>query len=262
MEDKYDQIDKYLTGQLDQEKERIFEAAMAKDNQLAQEVDILRTLSDSFEEEDVLMLEEKITAIQSEGMEGRETKFKSKTKTIFWVIIGLAATISMIIFFYVLSQPTGKIEFHDPQDLYAYTISKEWTVFPDEIFPANSNRDGAEMTKLLSLQEQINKAYKSEDYEQFVLLLENWQSKGDNRDDKYNFYRGIAELKLGNYMNSKESFLLVDDEYYYEDAQWNLAMVHLLSGDLKAATKILKDISSDSQKIEAEELVDLIKQLQ
>lgn len=262
MEEKYDQIDKYLKSQLDQEEERIFEAAMSKDNQLAQEVDILKTLADSFEEKDVLMLEEKITAIQRKGREGLEIKPRSKNKTIFRIIIGLAAAIAIIIFFYIFFQPTAKKEFQSPQDLYAYTISKGWTVFPDEIFPVNLNRDDKGMTKPPSLEEEINRAYESENYEQFVLLLENWQSKGDNRLNKYNFYRGIAELKLGNYTKSKEAFQLVDDENYYQDAQWNLTMAHLLSGDLKSATTTLKNISSDSEKIEAEELLNLIEQLQ
>ncbi|MEZ5039760.1 MAG: hypothetical protein R2828_07710 [Saprospiraceae bacterium] len=258
MEDKFDQIDKYIQNQLSQEERQAFEAALAEDPALAEEVRILTDFDTALGADDVLLLEGKIARIkQSKRQETPKPKAQNPWRT----RLGVAAAILALIAMYFLMRPSGTTVPNSPAAIYAYTETQGWSAYPDEVFPEATDR-GNNPGEPIGLEETINQTYRKGEYENTLLKLAEWQTQGPGRSNKYHYYCGIMQMQLAQYEAAKASFSAVEIGNYHDNARWNLAMAHLLSGDLESARQVLAQLLEENKKASsAKEVMQMIDQL-
>jgi len=221
-ENRRNQIDRYVNGEMNTEEITVFEQRMRENGALAEEVHLHR---------DVLVgMNQYFNLDLKRILQEEEAKLKKKPVN-FYKWAGIAASIVLVIAVSYLVFFTGST---DSKQLYA----QYYKPYPNILTPAqrseNSTTDPG-----LSL-------YEAGNYAEALKHLEQRISQGDH-DPYLAFYAVIAALNADEETKAKtyfEKVINLQDEIFANPAQWYLGLTYLKSGQKKEATQVFEEIKT------------------
>ncbi len=218
----FETIERYLADSLSKDEVTQFEARMANDPELQQEVAMHKALHQTLSDQDTLDFKEKLGRIRKE-MKSEEPKVK---KLIFSSPLRIAAAIIVLLGVGVLfwnPAPNDKI-----QDLYA----EHYTPFPiEDITRGNTN------TTL----QKIMKNYRNGQYDSVVAVLE----KNTNMVElqELQIYLGNSYLNTDQIQKAIAQFESISKQSgYYEASRWYLSLAYLKEKDTPKVKEVLEKI--------------------
>lgn len=235
----YEQIEKYLNGELEGEELLAFENDLRNDAELAKEVKLYRSIETEMKS---------AAAEQQEEAELRkslnnlgDTHFKKKAKLVgmkrtWWYVSAAAA--SVLIF--LLVKPLFNKSF-DKDKLYAGYM-KEVEGLPES--QRGNNPD--------SLYTEAAQLYNHKDYKQALPLLEKLIEQ-NKEDIQVKLAAGICYMQVENYSPAVSLFdsIAAGTSVYKNQALWMKALVLLKQNKLAECYDQLKLIPADADKYEA-----------
>lgn len=257
-------IDDYLNNKLSQSERKKFESELESNPELADELRIQETLlqiigergiatatssfsKEAIDEVAVFLSGDEMTQIRKDIKEINDqyNGKTSKTRTLFYQIIGIAASIL------ILLSLGFSLLLNKNNDLYSQ--------YKDKYQPI-SMIERSEAESALSI---VEKSFNNQQYNQVVIIT---SASGDLKF-KYPvmlLYQGIAYRELGDYTNALESFsefgLLsdLDTNLMY----WHQGLVHLKTGDLEKARESFRKIDQNGSfkgAADVKEILDSLK---
>lgn len=226
MEDPFDHIEAYLSGNLSAADHARFEALMAEDQNLrdkvAQQKQLLHGIEMGFNRElkDLLVEEES-------RLPARKTKENSRIRSLF-PVVGMAAAVAIFIVAFFIFRNNAA----DTSELYA----RYYQPYPNLEQPVTRSAESGANPYAL-----YERAAYAEALAQFSAL------KSDRPDDPaILFYSAICQLELGSTDDAVTLFkelLGLEDNKYTRPAKWYLAMAHLKSDQASNAISVLNELT-------------------
>jgi tetratricopeptide (TPR) repeat protein len=221
-ENRRNQIDRYVNGEMDTEEITVFELRMRENGALAEEVHLHR---------DVLVgMNQYFNLDLKRILQEEEAKLKKKPVN-FYKWAGIAASIVLVIAISYLVFFTGQT---DSKQLYA----QYYKPYPNIVTPAQRS-ESSTTDPGLSL-------YEAGNYTEALKHLEQQISQG-SQAPYLAFYAGIAALNTDEETKAKNYFEKVinrQDETFANPAQWYLGLTYLKSGEKKEAALLFEEIKT------------------
>jgi TolA-binding protein len=239
----YEHIEQYLEGTLnDQEKTR-FEAQIAADENLSEEVALHRDLAFALSDDEVIALEQlliKIRAGESKQINIRPLWSRKPYLSIAAAILFICV---LAFLFWPKPQPADYVAYFDTYPLYLSTRSAD--NHPEQ--PLNA----------------LHLSYAEGDYEAALSNLNTLLQK-EPTDKVLPFYQAYCQYKLGQLVTAESAFQEIikeGDSAYIPPAEWYLVDVYLQQNKRAEAIqllKIIKDKEGDYQ-LKATDLLNDLK---
>ncbi|MEO1514752.1 MAG: hypothetical protein AAFV95_07060 [Bacteroidota bacterium] len=235
---EYEQIERYLDKQMSVEERARFEARLAQEEALRQEVQLQRELAEVLAGEEVHELRTRIKEVDEvwKASSGRPSK---PSRSIFSIrsIIGIAALLAIGIFTYTFLQPGTK----DASELYAQHYEPYQLLLEDRsTSPGQPNAQ--------DLQQAI-RAYQQANYPEAARLFAALQQQAPD-NPTYAFYAALCALSTGQSQQAIDelSRLQSGDHLLVEQSRWYLALAHLQAENVTAAKAVLSQIENGQYK--------------
>ena len=221
-ENRRNQIDRYVNGEMNTEEVHLFKQRMRENGALAEEVHLHR---------DVLVgMNQYFNLDLKRILQEEEARLKKKPFN-FYKWAGIAASIILVLGIAYLVFFTGQT---DPQQLYA----QYYKPYPNIVTPAQ--RSGNEPANpALGL-------YEAGNYSEALTNIEQQMSAGSQAPYLV-FYAGIAALNTDEESKAISYFEKViarKDETFASPAKWYLGLAHLKAGQKQKAVRTFKEIEA------------------
>ncbi len=233
-----DLIDLYLLDKLSPVERKKFEDEMLKNDDLSKEVEIMRHIMAGFERKNEIEAADAMLNISEEQMKraiaDMENNHKPPVKRtrLFVAMTAIAACIALLL--YIGFQPE-----YSSQELY----DSFYTPLAYEYIPSRGGTLNDNHERLL---QQAIAAYNQGNYAEASNLFDSITANIDAEEttEEIKFYTALCMAKTGKEqaaLNELESIASADSEFK-EDAQWNIALVHLKIGERNKCRQILMNI--------------------
>ena len=238
MENKFELIEKYLSGDMSVGEQLEFDNLLRNDPELMKELLLRKEVNDAILEDDIIKLRNTINEIT-------QSDFKLKRKSLNPILISTLAAIFLILI--VVSSIFISREKVNDKDLFNTYYQK----YPSIINSRSSAESEQEKLFLEAFQE-----YEMDNFEEASLKF-NKLLIDDNSNYLLLFYLSICELENNNLKNSENYLKTLTQNrahIFWEQAHWYLALNYLHQNDIENSSKILKIIVQEnmSKKREAE----------
>jgi anti-sigma factor RsiW len=243
----YENIERYLRGELSDAERRAFEAAMAQEEALQKEVALHRELEDTFgdpEYQQLLgVLKEVDAGTASPAEKGKKVRLLRSRR--WWM--GIAATLLLLVAVTaVLLLRSDRTPSTD--ELFAQHFSP---------YPVDAFRTGEGQPP------EALRAYQAGRYAEAARLIE--ALPADSVTTLMTFYRGVALLADGQPTEAAPVFEKLLEEnalpILVQPSQWYLALAYLEEGAVEKARQRLEGIAEDEHHYRREEAMELLGKL-
>ena len=239
MNELHEEIEKYVNGEMTPAEEVAFEARLAADSSLAEEVNIYRQAGEMLSDEPlrdfVAMLEEEkqdyLQRKNGTSNDGRDNALPTRSLAPQkWYAI--AAAIVVLVVVTITFWPTSK---PDAATWYAVNFSP----YPAQALRNTDNRYPEGLAEAL-------KQYREGRYEEAATLLKTWQND-PVEGTLAMFYRSQALMASANFSQSidlLERQLAGEPTVYTQSVQWYAALTYLANGDTQKSIDMANQILS------------------
>lgn len=227
-----EQILRYLDAEMGEEEKRVFEEDLKNDSALSEQLMNLKLAREAIIQ---YGLKNQVASLHREIMDEQKTPVVPiKTNQTRRWLIGVAAT---ILFAWV-----------------SYLAYDYFSLNPERVFASQFVH--YELPVLRSEEQknisELETAYRDKDYNRVVrLCVEN-----TGFTPRENFLCAMAEMELGNYADAIRSFNQIIQynktnatRDFQDEAEFNLALAYLKSGEYKRAEDLLKSIHQDDKHV-------------
>jgi len=246
---QYEEIESFLSDEMDEAGVASFEDEMAMNPDLAADVKLFREVDEAVGEKDVMELRASLQNIRKteENEKNREVRGirPPKTQRILWYTVAASIVLILGIASFVRNQSYSNQEIY--RDYYqTYKVG---------IFRSADNSADNLMTDAL-------KQFNESNYDQALNLFHQVLTKNEN-NPAANFYVGVAYQEEKEYAKAIQSYTKVvkhNDNLFTEQAQWYIGLCYLQREEKDKALKVFKEIAS-SDGYYASKATDIIKKL-
>jgi len=246
---QYEEIESFLSDEMDEVGVASFEDEMAMNPDLAADVKLFREVDEAVGEKDVMQLRASLQNIRKaeENEKNREVRGirPPKTQRILWYTVAASIVLILGIASFVRNQSYSNQEIY--RDYYqTYKVG---------IFRSADNSTNNLMTDAL-------KQFNESNYDQALNLFHQVLTKNEN-NPAANFYVGVAYQEEKEYAKAIQSYRKVvkhNDNLFTEQAQWYIGLCYLQREEKDKALKVFKEIAS-SDGYYASKATDIIKKL-
>ncbi|RXQ95094.1 hypothetical protein EO244_08580 [Ancylomarina salipaludis] len=230
-EKDFDRIENFLDGQLSEKEILDFEKDLMDDLDLEMELNLHSEINEAIMEDDVMELRSKLEAIDipTTPEEKRKAKFHGK-----WRI----AAASMILFigmasvYYMLGNKTYSNEeiFMNYYKPYGIVIN---------------TRSGTDTNEADRILDQALKSYEAKNYRTALSLFQTILEK-DSTNLTSNFYSGISNIQVQEYLKANKNFLRVlnhKNNLFIEQSEWYLGICYLMTNEREKAKETYRAIA-------------------
>lgn len=257
--DKQEQIDRFLSGEMDKEEKTAFEQQMENDQELREEVELSRHIIHAFRYEGEQKAIDAIRSIPEDALEkltaslGTKGK-KKKHSLIIWMSVAAAAAVVCILL-YIETRPQ-----YTTYDLYA----RYYATQPYETYPS---RGGDELTiEEKKKIQQARKLYEQKEYAQALAIYNQLLTgKPDPKSlpEEIHFYTAISRFETGDPDGAIEELTRLASSAqsdFQDEALWNLAFIYLKDNQRGKAKDCLQQlIEKDNDYTDkAKDIMDLL----
>ncbi len=254
-EEKYDKIERYLSGDLTGRERKTFEEDMKSDPSLAEEVKLHSDLADALKEKDVADLEEKLANIIQDNRPRRIRLGVRKWLAIAASILFLV-TMGMALYYNLPVQDT-------PRRVYMAYLA-----LPADLNETPSFRSSGKALKNKTenpFQTGYYDLYQNKQYTAALAALEQLPKDFPNLLNEvpgtYHYYLGVTLLQLNRTEEALQAFGKVNSGLYTENAAWYRALCLLnLEGTSTKAQNALEDIANGNQP-QSDEALEILDKL-
>ncbi len=233
-ENRWNQIDRYVNGEMVEKEVDLFEQRMREHAELAQQVHLHRDMLLGMEYYFMQQLKEQLILSDQ------------KKKTFNWgLFLKIAASVLLVaglagVAYYYLQRPA------DPEQLFlsyfetypnTLTQANRSESLPGDASPSgNSDKTAAAM-----------RHYETGNFSQAAVALDTMLSSGNGTDDQRTalmFYRGVSHLQLGNVQQARTDLAEVtqSDTLLVDPATWYTGLSYLRDGDVAKAKQIFEQL--------------------
>ncbi|GJM35287.1 MAG: hypothetical protein DHS20C18_42880 [Saprospiraceae bacterium] len=243
MEHNLEHIEQYLTGDLSKEEKAAFENQMKVDQQLAEEVELIRNMTGGIRLYGHKKLKSELDIIHKKVITPKE-KGRFRLLNSKW-IFGVAASLAVLLVAYVAWQskisPTAEQLYAEYHQAYDWTISKR------------GNTDEQLM--------KIHQLYQGRNYEAFLQQTEQLQLD-ISKDPPLALAMGQAYGAIGQTDQARNYFKMAEaNALFSEEALWYQALSYLKTGSISEAVNTLEVIKEQSSTSFAKKADQLLREL-
>ena len=230
-----EEIESYIHCELSEEELACFEAELTSNQNLKEEIELIKNIDQALNESDVMQLRSKLQHIASQIASEKRTErsFTGKFKFQRAVVISSIAA-SLILLLGI----TGLLSRHSSQvELYQKFYNKYETA--GIVRSASSTADQTLITAMQKFEDQ--------DYEAAINLFSEVISK-DQKNMAGHFYAGVSLQETGKYQNAIQEYqtVIIDkDNLFIEQAQWYIGLCYLQTNENKKAYKQFRNIADN-----------------
>jgi tetratricopeptide (TPR) repeat protein len=226
-------IEDWLGGRADRAGREWLAGEMAKDPELAREVNLRRRTDEILADRQVMELRSKLSVI------GRKKRAAVPLRGIivkgarYAAAVALIALISSAIY---LELKPGT----SPEQLYASSYTRYES--PGAVRSASGEGN--------ALMENAIASYSAKEYEKAIIFLEQIINS-DRNDMESVFMHGMANMEVKNYPVASGSFSRViehNDNLYLEDAEWYLGLCYMMTGNREKALSQFRSIAASESR--------------
>ncbi|MFK8103870.1 MAG: hypothetical protein AB8G15_15155 [Saprospiraceae bacterium] len=233
----------YLQNELSEVDRRTFEAALAKDTALQEELALQTSLLQSINLRGESLLKDRLNKLLPQH---QKASTPNATRRILRWVLPLTGILLVLIFLLPnILNPAKNAEALFSEYYQAYPLS--FTTRAND--PSTLDLNAA------------SKAYQEKKYAAASLQLTQIVEK--DKDGKYRLALGICALELANYQSAINSFSkLIDpaDPVYETHAMWYAALAHLKLAEVENAANYLQKLSTDPKAFHHQEAKELLLQ--
>lgn len=228
-------IENYMYSELSDEELASFEAELISNQNLKEEIELIKNIDLALNESDVMQLRSKLQDIAGQIASEKQTErsFSGKFKFQRTVVISSIAA-SLILLLGI----TGLLSRHSSQgELYQKFYNKYETA--GIVRSASSTADQ-------TLNSAMQK-YEDQDYEAALNLFSKVISNDQNNMAGH-FYTGVSLQETGKYQNAIQEYQTVisnKDNLFIEQAQWYIGLCYLQTNENKKAYKQFRNIADN-----------------
>ncbi len=221
-----DRIEKYLSGELNADELKEFEALLDKDESFKKQFQFHKEVYRSISKKKEIDLLEKLESIHHSKIDSNKSRIRFLSK---WPVIGIAATLFLV--FGVLSiirlnQAAG------PEELF----NEYYTAPSVDLYTRSSNTD----PEMISFEAK----YSKESYSQALELMEQYLS--DKNDLQGEFYKSICLIELERFEEAEQILISLSEHPLLSDlSNWYLLMIYLKQESIENARIQLDLIAND-----------------
>ena len=226
-------IESYMHSELSEEELASFEAELTSNQNLKEEIELIKNIDLALKESDVMQLRSKLQGIASQiaSEERTERSFSGKFKFRSTVVISSIAA-SLILLLGI----TGLLSRHSSQgEIYQKFYNKYETAGI-----VRSASLTADQTLTAALQKYDNQEYEA------ALNLFSEVISNDQNNMVGHFYSGVSLQETGKYQNAIQEYQAVitdRDNLFIEQAQWFTGLCYLQTNENKKAYKQFRKIA-------------------
>ncbi|NVO20051.1 MAG: tetratricopeptide repeat protein [Bacteroidetes bacterium] len=239
-------IEQFLSGEMLPAERLSFEREVARNPELAGELNLSRTIDEALRRDDIIDFRKKLlVAFKDNKKAPQETPVIQLNIRRLWyaaasflLLAGLGATL-------YFSVPRG-----NPND----TIFKEY-YSADNLVDVTRAGDVNIVEAVIKFQEK--------DYVMAAKLFHNIVER-DNGNIACWFYYGISSIENENYDQAEKAFNYIitnDQNLYVEHAQWYLGLCFLKHNQVKKATEQFKSIAADPDNYHQKDAIRILRKL-
>jgi tetratricopeptide (TPR) repeat protein len=230
---QYEEIENFLSNEMDEAGLASFEDEMAMNPDLAADVKLFREVDEAIGEKDVMELRASLKNIRKaeENEKNREVRGirPPKTQRILWYTVAASIVLILGIASFVRNQSYSNQEIY--RDYYqTYKVG---------IFRSADNSTDNVMTDAL-------KKFNQSNYDEALKLFNQVLADNDN-NPAANFYVGVAYQEEKEYAKAIQSYAKVvkhNDNLFTEQAQWYIGLCYLQREEKDEALKVFRQIAS------------------
>ena len=246
---QYEEIESFLSDELDDLSLASFEEELAMNPDLAADVKLFREVDEAIGEKDVMELRASLQNIRKteENEKNKEVRGirPPKTQRILWYTVAASIVLILGIASFVRNQSYSNQEIY--RDYYqTYKVG---------IFRSADNSTDNLMSDAL-------KQFNESNYDVALKLFHQILAENDN-NPAANFYVGVAYQEEKDYGKAIQSYTKVvkqNDNLFTEQAQWYIGLCYLQRDEKDKALQVFKEIAS-SDGYYASKATDIIKKL-
>jgi hypothetical protein len=231
---RIEQIEGYIHNELSDEQLSSFEAELAENKDLWNEISLIRSIDRAIAESDVMNLRSNIQniagKIASEKQSERSIIGKFNARKVIYATVA-ASLIIMLSLSTLLSRQVSQDEIYQ----------KFYTTYPTT---------GINRTASMTLDQTLSKALQeidNKDYTKAINLLQEVISRDQNNIVGH-FYSGVSLQEIGKFQNAIQEYQTVisnKDNLFIEQANWYIGLCYLQTNDDKKAYKQFKKIAQN-----------------
>jgi len=257
----YDQIDKYLDGELTGKALEDFEAALKSDPKLAAKVKLHQRIPEAIMEQEVVNLEEKMKAIFSEATE-ESAPTPAKMFTIRRIMMIAASVLFLIIAGWWTALNLGSTS---TEQLFADYMSSPPNLVPSELSRLRDTSDQSQKQEIINLWKQFDELYQGENTKTALETLDSIRFLDpefkDYDQSAYYYALGLIQLQNENSEEALIAFERIASDPNNDMARWYYALTLILLERSTEAIPILETIADaiHPKKTEASELLEKLK---
>ena len=244
MENNWTKIEAYFNGTLDDQERKKLEEKMKTDKDFAQEVELYKDIEGGLRLKGNKALKKQLEDIhQRVRNKSRQGQIRSLAA---YRVATIAAAIALLILAgYFLLKPAAPGHL----DLFAQNYeSYEW----------NLNTRGENPDATLR---NLNQLYQSKAYQQLISEIESLNPNLE-QDARLTMALGTAYLSLDEYDKAIQHFQTASDNALLQsEANWNIALTYLKSGNTEKAISHLTTIAETTSDLYAQKAKELLKKL-
>lgn len=240
-QNRQDLTDRYILNELSESERIAFEEAMKQDSELREEVELMKLISDGFQQKGEKEALDEIMSLSSEEefraiIADAEKKYNKKPK-IRRLIIGLSSAAAvLLILIYIGIQPRYSSE----QLFDEYYVAQAYEAIP--------TRGGSILSEEQEIQfSRAVEFYKEKNYAGSLALFDKIMSELKPKDipEEILFYSAVCMTETGRTDDAIKNFEKLsssDEAELQEQAEWNLALAYLKNNQQNKAKEILSII--------------------
>lgn len=233
-ENRWNQIDRYVNGEMVARERDEFEGRMREHAELAQQVHLHRDMLLGMEYHFMQQLKEQL-ALSDQQKRGFNLPLFLKIAAAVLLVAGLAGAM-----YYYWQRPANPEQlFLSYFEAYPNTLTQTKR---SEASPGEASPDDAsdEVTDAL-------RSYEAGNFSQAAVALDKVLSRAtltDERRPALVFYRGVTNLQLGNTQQARSDLTEISqsDTLLAEPATWYVGLSYLREGDVTTAKEILEQL--------------------
>jgi hypothetical protein len=227
-ENRWNQIDRYVNGEMVARERDEFEERMREHAELAQQVHLHRDMLLGMEYHFMQHLKVQL-ALSDQQKKAFNLSLFLKIAAAVLLVAGLAAVA------YYGQRPA------DPEQLFL----THFEPYPNTL--TQTNRSEASPGEASDEVADAMRSYGAGNFSQAAVALDRVLSRATSTDDErmaLAFYRGVANLRLGNTQQARSDLTKISqsDTILAEPATWYIGLSYLREGDVTAAKEILEQL--------------------
>jgi len=234
-EEKYDQIERYLSQQLSAEEVNQFEQQMKTDPELREEVALHQQVSETLKGNSVHALRGVLNDVDQEWeAEGMKAPQKGRVFSLRSAL-AIAATIALLVVSYFIFLPGNTTP--SSEQLFASNF---------EAYPLLLNQRGLGDEPGDALLEQGKKAYQQRDFKEAYTAFQSL-SEQEPANQVYRFYQAVSALGADQAkvaIPMLQSFTTTPNPFQ-EQSLWYLCLAYIQLDDVEQAKSVLQGLSED-----------------